>query len=192
MKKTNITILVLIISILLISCKSDQPSKRDLAKADLAEIPEFLEARPGPFKAGHPHPYEASFDMVQLEDELYQLVIKMDLFDGAHFVSPNAVRDFSGKFTLHLDDSDHLALIDKLEESPLSKEVYDPHPFVKGKINWVFVNTKYRQNLVRTTADNFQVKGYIQFTIEPRCTLENIPIIIKYEGGKMRVELFGC
>lgn len=137
-------------------------------------------------------PYELQMKMNALENDVFELELDLLLFDGAHFVSPNAKRAFKGKFTVHLDDSDHLVPISELIETPRSVEEYDPHPFVNGKVNWVREDTKYQLKLERKTQKYFSVKGFIQFTIEPRCTLEKIPIIIKNVKGKMRVELFQC
>ena len=40
--------------------------------------------------------------------------------------------------------------------------------------------------------EDFDVRGTIQFTIEPRCTLEKIPVIIKRQEGTVKFEVFGC
>ncbi len=66
------------------------------------------------------------------------------------------------------------------------------HPFTNGTVNWVRVNTNYKQQLEVATQVDFQVFGYIQFTIEPRCSLEKIPFIIKKENGKLKFELDNC
>jgi hypothetical protein len=137
-------------------------------------------------------PYTIAFHTDQLPNDVYEFVVKMKLHNGSYYVSPNAKRDFKGKFTIFLDDSNKLKPITELVETPLSVEEYDPHPFVNGIVNWVRVNTIYTQQLQVTSKENFQLKGMIQFTIEPRCTLEKIPIIFKYYNGKMRVELFQC
>ena len=137
-------------------------------------------------------PYVIKFDMKPLQTGVYDLVIDMQLHNDAYFVSPNAKRDFSGKFTVHINDAVQLKILSGLIETPRSVEEYDEHPFVNGFVNWVRVDTKYNQQIQRTTDDDFQVMGYVQFTIEPRCSLEKIPFIIKYKEGKMVAELFQC
>lgn len=72
-------------------------------------------------------------------------------------------------------------------ETPLSK-VDENHGFVK----WVRQNTHYKQSLKVLSNENFEVYGYIQFTIEPRCTLEKIPFILSYVDGKLSVKMDGC
>ena len=137
-------------------------------------------------------PYEIKMKMNTLENDTFAFEIDMILHNGAHFVSPNATGNFTGKFTLHLDDNDYLTPVSELIETPRSVEEFDPHPFVNGNVNWVREDTNYTLKLKSATKEYFSVKGFIQFTIEPRCTLEKIPIIIKNVKGELRVELFLC
>lgn len=136
--------------------------------------------------------YAVKFYTVSHGKNLYDLVIDMRLKDGGHFVSPNATRDFSGKFTVVIDDNNDFNLVDKLIEMPLSVEEIDPHPFVNGPVNWVRKNTTYTQQIKLNAKNDFEVKGYIQFTIEPKCTLEKVPFIIKKQDGNFKFEFFGC
>jgi hypothetical protein len=160
--------------------------------ADPVKSKPFMFEPSSGFKTAHPHPYELMLNMTQLEDEVYDLEVSMLLNNDAKFISPNAKRGFKGKFSITIDESEEIELFPELIETPLSAEEYDSHPFVDGFVNWVREDSKYNQKLKRTSEENFQVKGLIQFVIEPRCTFEKIPIIIKYEEGDMRVELFGC
>lgn len=125
-------------------------------------------------------------------DDEYVLSIQMNLKKDAYFVSPNAKRDFSGKFTIVLTEADKLKLSKAIVETPLSKEELDSHPFVDGLVNWVRVDTNYKQTLTVLSKENFEVYGYIQFTIEPRCTLEKIPFILSYVDGKLSLKMDGC
>lgn len=136
--------------------------------------------------------YTVKFRTNSIDNNLHNLIIDMRLNDGGHFVSPNAKRDFSGKFTVIMDDNDTFELIGDLIESPLSVEEIDLHPFVNGPINWVKENTTYTQQIKLNVTNDFEVKGYIQFTIEPACTLEKVPFIIKQNDGDLVFELFGC
>jgi hypothetical protein len=138
------------------------------------------------------NPYELKLDKHKLSNDTYHLEIKMFLYNDAFYVSPNAKRNFSGKFTFFVANNNFFTLKDNLIETPLSKEEYDSHPFVDGNVNWVRVNTTYKQKLEISTTEDFEVRGYIQFTIEPRCTLEKIPVFIKYEKGKLNFEIDKC
>ena len=136
--------------------------------------------------------YAVKISSLSESANLHNLIIDMRLKDGGHFVSPNATGDFSGKFTLKIDENVAFKPVSKLIETPKSVEEIDPHPFVNGPINWVRTNTTYKQQIKLNSAEPFEVKGFIQFTIEPACTLEKVPFIIKYENNDLKFEFFGC
>ena len=137
-------------------------------------------------------PYELKLDIHQLNNGIYDLEIQMLLYNNSYYVSPNAKRDFKGKFTFFIDTNNSFTLKKNLIETPLSEEKYDSHPFVDGLVNWVRVNTSYKQKLEITTSEDFEVRGFIRFTIEPRCTLEKIPVIIKCKKGILKFEIDNC
>ncbi len=143
-------------------------------------------------KSKNSEPYKLKLASKKIKNNEYDVSILMELFNDAHFISPNAKREFKGKFKVVFEDTDKFNLLGKLIETPLSVEEHDPHPFTNGTVNWVRKNTTYRQKIKLNSTKDFETKGYIQFTIEPKCTLEKIPFIIKHSNGKMRVELFMC
>ncbi len=136
--------------------------------------------------------YAVAFRAEQQDALIHNLIIDMRLKNDGHFVSPNATRDFKGKFTMIIDDSDAIAVEGKLIENPLTREELDLHPFVNGPVNWVRENTTYTQQITLLTENSFEVKGYIQFVIEPACTMEKVPFIIKYSNNTLKFEFFGC
>lgn len=125
-------------------------------------------------------------------DDIYVLSIQMNLKKDAYFVSPNAKGHFSGKFTIVLPEVDQLQRSGVILETPLSKEEFDSHPFVNGPVNWVRIDTNYKQTLKVISKENFEVSGYLQFTIEPRCTMEKVPFILSYVDGKLSLKMDGC
>lgn len=136
--------------------------------------------------------YAVKFSSTAQSDELHNLIIDIHLKNGGHFVSPNATRDFKGKFTMIFENTNAFELVGKLNETPLTVEELDLHPFVNGPVNWVRENTTYTQKIKLNTTNTFEAKGHIQFTIEPACTLEKIPFIIKQTDGTLKFEFFGC
>ncbi|HCY80824.1 MAG TPA: hypothetical protein DHV22_04055, partial [Xanthomarina gelatinilytica] len=105
----------------------------------------------------------------------------------------HAKKDFKGKFSMTIEDSSKLNMTDDIIEIPRSVEEMDTHPFVDGKVNWVRENTLYKQNLNILTKDDFEVTGFIRFTIEPRCTYEEIPFKVTQSSGVLQVTLVaGC
>ena len=137
-------------------------------------------------------PYKVDFNIhTNIDGENY-MEIKMKLAGGAHYVSPNSTVAYKGRFTLNIDKNAHLKPVGGLLERPESVEEFDPHPFVNGKINWVRIDTEYKQKLMVTNPEDFLVFGSIKFTIEPRCTLEKVPFVISQKDGKLKIEINNC
>jgi len=122
-------------------------------------------------------------------DDEYVLSIQMILKKDSYFVSPNAKRDFSGKFTIVLTEPEKLITKGTVSELPLSKEENDKR---EGLVNFVRTNTNYQRTLKVLSKENFEVPAHIQFTIEPRCTMEKVFFILSYVDGKLSVRMDGC
>src|SRR5690606_19958876 len=142
----------------------------------------------------NPHsPYHLAIKVETTEAGTKQLSLFITLKGNAYFVSPHATEDFKGKFSLTIEDSNKLTMTDDIIEIPRSVEEMDTHPFVNGKVNWVRENTLYKQNLKTLTKEDFEVTGFIKFSIEPRCTYEEIPFKITQTSGVLQVKLVrGC
>ena len=137
------------------------------------------------------NPYELSLELNPgnvVND--YSLIASMKLFGGSFYVSPFATGDFSGKFTLEIEQNNHLKLGQEIIETPPSREVFDPHPFVNGKVNWVQENTTYNYQVSVTSLQDFKVTGWVRFTIEPKCTYEEIPFDVVSKDGKVWVQQY--
>ena len=105
---------------------------------------------------------------------------------------PHSTRDFKGRFTIDIVDNDHIMMLDEFTETPRSLEEIDLHRFVNGPVNWVNVDTKYVHPFTLSSQEDFDVHGKFIFTIEPKCTLEEIPFVIKHRSGKLRIEQWSC
>ncbi len=130
--------------------------------------------------------YTLHFEIENTDNQNPTLVIAKELHNESYYISPKAKRDFKGKFYMDLGSYTHLDFDGAIIETPLSIEEYDPHPFTNGLVNWVSVNTTYKQPLHLKIKENFIVYGRLRFTIEPRCTLEEIPFAISYQDGVMK------
>lgn len=129
---------------------------------------------------------------VDSENNRHQLIFEMELFNNSYFVSPNSKREFKGKFYYDFGSYENVEYTGKVIETPLSKEIYDAHPFTDGLVNWVNVNTLYKQPFYVKSEKDFKVFGRVRFTIEPRCSLEEIPFSLIYKNGKFSVTMPKC
>lgn len=131
--------------------------------------------------------YTAIIRVDKQQDNEHVLSIQMNLKKDGYFVSPTQPGSFKGRFTIVLTEPQHIQTNGDIIETPSSK-VDENEGFVK----WVRDNTHYKQSLKVLSKENFEVYGYIQFTIEPRCSLEKIPFILSYVDGKLSVKRDGC
>ena len=137
-------------------------------------------------------PYELAYSVEKLKKDKFSMITTMKLFGGSFYVSPHSSRDFSGKFTIEIAPNENLKLEADFTETPRSKEVIDPHQFVNGPVNWVNEDTRYEHQLTVKTKEDFDIGGKIFFTIEPKCTLEEIPVMFKYRSGVLTIEEWKC
>ncbi|NJM80403.1 MAG: hypothetical protein HC854_13750, partial [Flavobacterium sp.] len=165
-------ILLSLCLILQLSCKIETPKTEVTSDTVLAENSNTTANKQLLYGPNLPtEPYELKLDMQKVNSNLYDLKIQILLHNNAYYASSNSKKDYKGKFTFFVNATNSFILKNKLVETPLSKE--NPN----GLTHFVNINTTYNQKLEITTKEDFVVGGFIQFTIEPRCTLEKIPVI---------------
>lgn len=181
----------LLLLFIIVGCttKNQQPSENALIDTNKIEGPKLEEVMTITDKY---YNYNLYFKIETTENNTQHLVVSIELKRGSHFISPHAKREFKGKLSISLASYDKLAFKEDLIETPRSIEEFDPHPFVNGLVNWVRVNTTYKQELNILSKDDFEVSGKVRFTIEPRCTLKEIPFTIYSKNGVMIVKYPKC
>ncbi|PWI29309.1 hypothetical protein DI383_12795 [Flavobacteriaceae bacterium LYZ1037] len=176
------------------STKNEDPVKAIASsEAEITSTEVNLPLNPLAFKEPYnPHsPYHLDLKIEHTETDAQQLVVFITLKGDAHFVSPHAKREFKGKFSMTIDESNMLTTEDHLIEVPQSVEEFDSHHLINGTVNWVRDNTTYKLPIQVISEKDFEVTGLIRFTIEPRCTLEEIPFKVHQKSGILTVELVG-
>lgn len=131
-------------------------------------------------------PYTIKFQVNKLKSNAYNLSIDMELEEGAHYVSPNSKGNYTGIFTMILEENKEVQMSGNFSESPKSEESADP--WSGNPINFVREDTTHKQQFMVSTANDFEVSGYIQFTIEPRCTLEKVYFKILQKSGVLHIQ----
>ncbi|MBP9153088.1 MAG: hypothetical protein KBF73_12455 [Flavobacteriales bacterium] len=138
------------------------------------------------------HPYDVQFKVEKTEESEFKLITLMDLHGGSFYVSPNTKMGFSGMFRIEVAPNDNLSVGADFVETPRSETVIDPHQFVHGPVNWVTQDTKYEHSLKLNTKEDFEIGGKLIFVIEPKCTMEEVPVLFKYKNGVLTVEKWKC
>jgi len=133
-------------------------------------------------------PYEIDFDVNQINKDEYSMLITMNLDEGVYYFSPNTnpKYGYSGVFKITLEPNPNLLMQDSLIETPKSYEYRDS--IYGGPANFVKENTTYEQKFKVLTENDFDVKGLVQFTIEPKCTYEEIVFVLSNKSGKLSVK----
>lgn len=138
------------------------------------------------------HPYDLMFEVERSGDNTFTLITTVKLYGGSYYASPNCTRNFKGKFHIELEAQERIVLGDRVKEIPLKMDRGYYHPLVHGPQDWVSVDTRNEQVLTVNGQKDLEVKGMCRFTIEPRCTLEEIPFVIRQRGGRLTIERVGC
>ena len=128
--------------------------------------------------------YDLKINIETTKDNIQYLVVSIILKKDSYFVSPNDNNNFSGKFNLDLGNYQNVVFDGTIIETPLSIKKTNTNNITVNNIN---VNTVYKQKLAIGLNPDFEVFGRVQFTIEPRCTYEEIPFKIIYKNNKMTI-----
>jgi hypothetical protein len=131
------------------------------------------------------NPYEISFRIDRVGEMEYVLSVVLDLSHGSYILSPLTPGDFKGLFSLKLEENKHLTVSEEITEYPPSIEKMDP--FGNGPMKVAEVKTTYQFRFKVKSKEEFEVKSSIQFVIEPKCTLEEIPFTLNYSNEELRI-----
>lgn len=129
--------------------------------------------------------YTLQFKIETTKNNKHNLIINMKLHKGSSFISPFETKEFSGKFYMDFGSYEDLSFDENIVETPRAVEIIDK--FKNEPVIWVKENTTYTQPLKIHSEDDFEVFGRVQFTIEPRCTFEEIPFAISFKNGVMKL-----
>lgn len=134
--------------------------------------------------------YELEFGVEKSSEGEYFLITTIELLNDSYVASPLSNNNFTGLFTFDLSINRNITVDDEIEETPRSIETIDPDEGVP--VNWVREKTTYKRKLHISTTEDFDAGSKITFTIEPRCTFENIPLMIKQRNGVLTIQKWEC
>jgi hypothetical protein len=152
-------LLSITIGVLFLSCAPEAKKSEPVAQTKKASVRPY----------GN-DPYTLKLKLDSISSNTYLLTLDMDLSVEAYYVSPLSPGTYTGIFDIIMDDNSDIQLTGKMTEDPISVESRDP--FQGNPVNFVTQSTTHTQKIIITNSDNFTVRGKVQFTIEPKCTLE--------------------
>lgn len=134
--------------------------------------------------------YSLQFQIETTEENAHNLIISIKLHKGSWYISPFETKEFTGKFYMDLGSYKDLSFGENIIEIP--RAVASNDKFGDVLVIRVKENTTYKQALQIKSQDDFEVFGRVRFTIEPRCTLEEIPFAISYKDGVIKIVEAKC
>ena len=130
--------------------------------------------------------YALKFEIDKDAESNYLLKVTIDLFKDSYVVSPVSKELYLGRFLISVTDSTQLSVDHEFKESP--KSVLSEDPFGNGPVYNVYEKTSYTKKIEILDNNDFEVEGRITFTIEPRCTFEEIRFQITQNDGELSVK----
>ncbi len=181
---------LLLIMPLFISCTQDIPEPRTKESISEEAPQKFYEIEFYNKQIVTDSLYTLEFGIEKSDDGEYFVVTTIEPLNEAFVASPLSNNDFTGLFTFDLSINPNITVNDEIEETPRSIETIDPYEGVP--VNWVREKTTYKRKLLISTEEDFDAGSKITFTIEPRCTFEEISLMIKQRDGVLTIQNWGC
>lgn len=125
-------------------------------------------------------PYDINFE---LDVKKKLLIIKIDLESGSYYLSPNTVGSFKGLLKIVLPENNFISIKGNLTDNP--KAINEINPWGNERMNVIRQNTVHTQRYELKTKGDFNVQAMVEFVIEPKCTLEKIPVTIFRKDGQL-------
>jgi hypothetical protein len=125
-------------------------------------------------------PYQITFDV---DNKTNELLIKIDLEEGSYYLGPNSAETFKGLLKVDIPTNEHIELVGKFSSKP--KPTLEENQWGEGTINVIRKNTRHSLGYTLKSDADFNIKGTVQFVIEPKCTMEIIPVTISNKSGRL-------
>lgn len=119
------------------------------------------------------------------DKKYYSLITDIEIDSGSYIISPFSKDDFYLPYTLTIPSNVHLMPFGEVLEIPLSVESYDK--FIEKQVRLVNENTTYKQRLKIHDQNDFELKGLIEFLIEPQCIPYDVEFVLTQSAGQLKV-----
>ncbi len=134
--------------------------------------------------------YSLEISLERVEDNVYDLVAVIDFKEDGYTASPMSDKNYTGAFKMDLSRNPNVSWSSDLEETPNSQQLWGLKDQEPG--DWIRERTTYSRVFRVYGNQDFDAGGKISFTIEPRCTFEEIPLMLKQQAGVLTLQSWGC
>lgn len=132
------------------------------------------------------NPYQLQVNMDENDKNSFTINVLLKMDDGC-YISSHFASGMKGRFQVIMDENSFLTMDKVIIEEPKYK--MELFKWSEDSVKIVRQNTTYRQDVKLLSQEDFEVKGTIQFVIEPKCTMERNTFVISRRNGKMKVLL---
>lgn len=125
-------------------------------------------------------PYDINFDA---NNETNELTVKIELDEGSYYIAPTSPGTFKGLLKIDFPANEYFELASGFVSVP--KPIEEPNQWGEGPVEIIRETTIHSLGYKLKSEGDFNIKGTVQFVIEPKCTLEKIPVTIYRKDGKI-------
>lgn len=119
-------------------------------------------------------PFSIEFQIEQLQDDEFYLVISLALVDGAYVISPLSSDTFYMHFDLFPENNEQLERVGQWLEIPSSVMEFDT--IIEQPVRFIRQSTVFKQQFKVLTTDKVGTGGHVELLVEPSC----IPYTVGY------------
>ncbi len=131
-------------------------------------------------------PFDISFHIEKVKNDLYSLSVALDLDSDSYVVSPHSKDTIYGHFDISMKDFGNLIQDKNLVEIPASVEEYDP--ILKEPVRFARGKTTFKQHIHVLSKRDFEASGLVWFVLEPSCVPYDVEFKISHQSGEMTVQ----
>ena len=108
---------------------------------------------------------------------------KIDLDEGSYYIAPNSPGTFKGLLKINFPANDFFELASTFVSVP--EPIEEENQWGEGLVEIIRETTVHSMRYKLKSIGDFQIQGTVQFVIEPKCTLEKIPVTIFSKDGQL-------
>ncbi|WP_103070634.1 hypothetical protein [Aquimarina sediminis] len=131
-------------------------------------------------------PYQIKLDIDSTNNNQYNLIISIDIYDKDFLESPHSNGKFVNNLTISIDKTKNLSSKGSNLELPMPSE--QPYSLEGKQPNLVKRSSVYTQKLTINSHDDFEIAGLLRFIVEPNYTMENVKFVISQQSGVLSIK----